>query len=202
MPSLDLFPEDDQSGTVFRDVILLALCGFVAIVLLLLPHLNPPATAATESISPPGNVIIEARWPDEMDTDVGLWVEAPGDSPVGYSNKGGAYFNLLRDDLGHLGDAADINYEVSYSRGIPSGEYTVNVHLYRNHSGTYPVTVKVVASVKKSAGESARQIIATEVELKREGEEYTVFRFRLDADGELVPGSVHNLARALRSART
>ena len=202
MPSLDLFPEDDQSGTVFRDVIMLALCGFVAIVLLLLPHLNPPATAATESITPPGNVIIEARWPDEMDTDVDLWVEAPGDKPVGYSNKGGAYFNLLRDDLGHLGDAADINYEVSYSRGIPSGEYTVNVHLYRNLSGAYPVTVKVVVSVKQSASEAARQIVATEVELKREGEEYTVFRFTLDSDGGLVPGSVHNLARALRSART
>ena len=137
-----------------------------------------------------------------MDTDVDLWVEAPGDTPVGYSNKGGAYFNLLRDDLGHLGDAADINYEVSYSRGIPSGEYTVNVHLYRNLSGTYPVTVKVVASVKQSAGEAARQIIATEVVLKREGEEYTVFRFTLDSDGALVPGSVHNLSRALRSART
>ena len=112
----------------FRDVIMLALCGFVAIVLLL-PHLNPPTTAATESITPPGNVIIEARWPDEMDTDVDLWVEAPGDSPVGYSNKGGAYFNLLPDDFGHLSGAAEINYEVSYSRGISSGEFTVNVHL-------------------------------------------------------------------------
>lgn len=128
MPSLDLFPEEDQSGIVFCDVIMLALCGFVAIVLLLL-HLNPPATAATESITPPANVIIEARWPDEMDTDVDLWVGVPGDSPVGYSNKGGAYFNFLRDNLGYLSDAAEINYEVSYSRGIPSGEYTVNFHL-------------------------------------------------------------------------
>jgi hypothetical protein len=202
MPSLDLFPEEDQSGTVFRDVIMLALCGFVAIVLLLLPHLNPPATAATESITPPGNVIVEARWPDHMDTDVDLWVEAPGDAPVGYSNKGGTYFNLLRDDLGHLADAAEINYEVSYSRGIPSGEYTINVHLYRNLSGIYPVTVKVVASVKKTAGEAAKQILTTEVELRREGEEFTAFRFRLDSNGALVPGSVHNLAKALRSAKT
>jgi hypothetical protein len=201
MPSLDLFPEEDQSGTVFRDVIILALCGFVAIVLLL-PHLNSPATAATESITPPGNVIIEARWLDHMDTDVDLWVEAPGDAPVGYSNKGGTYFNLLRDDLGYLADAAEINYEVSYSRGIPSGEYTVNVHLYRNLSGTYPVTVKVVASVKKTAGGAAAHILTTEVVLHRERQEFTAFRFRLDSNGELVPGSVHNLSKALLSART
>ena len=33
--------DDDQSNTVFRDVTLLALSGFVAIVLLLLPWLKP-----------------------------------------------------------------------------------------------------------------------------------------------------------------
>ena len=201
MQPLDLFPEEDQGGTVFRDVIMLALCGFVAIVLLLLPHLNPPDTAKTESITPPGNVIVEALWPDDMDTDVDLWVEAPGDSPVGYSNKGGTYFNLLRDDLGHINDTALINYEVSYSRGIPSGEYTVNVHLYRNLSNIYPVKVTLVASVKKSVEESAQRIVTTEVKLRREGQEITAFRFRLDANGELVPGSVHSLSRALRSDR-
>ncbi len=32
---------DNGTGTIFRDVILLALAGFMAIVLLLLPHINP-----------------------------------------------------------------------------------------------------------------------------------------------------------------
>ena len=32
----------DSSDTVFRDVIMLALAGFVAIVIILLPHLNAP----------------------------------------------------------------------------------------------------------------------------------------------------------------
>ncbi len=201
MQPLDLFPDNEDGGTVFRDVIMLALCGFVAIVLLLLPHLNPPAKAANETITPPGNVIVEIRWPDELDTDVDLWVEAPGDAPVGYSNKGATYFNLLRDDLGHMSDVTRINYEVSYSRGIPSGEYTVNVHLYRNLANVYPVAVTVVASVKKTVEDSARQIVATEVELRREGDEITAIRFHLDAAGDLVPGSVHSLTRPLRSAK-
>ncbi|MFQ5958698.1 MAG: hypothetical protein ACE5LF_04945 [Alphaproteobacteria bacterium] len=201
MPSIDLFPEEDGGGTVFRDVILLALTGFVAMVLLLLPHINPPAKADNDPTSPPGNVIVEIRWPDDLDTDVDLWVQAPGDVPVGYSNKGGVIFNLLRDDLGRHADATETNYEVTYSRGIPSGEYTVNVHLYRNLAGRYPIPVTIVASVKKSAQESARQIVATKIDLRHEGEEITAFRFSLDTKANLVPGSVHSLKRALRSKR-
>ncbi len=145
--------DEDETGTVFRDVIMLALAGFVAMVILLLPHLNPPGKAAAENTQPPGNVIVELRWPDELDSDVDLWVEAPGDIPVGYSNKGGVIFNLLRDDLGRRADATGMNYEVSYSRGIVAGEYTVNVHLYRNNAGTFPVPVTVVTSVKKTPKE-------------------------------------------------
>jgi hypothetical protein len=194
--------DEDEGGTVFRDVIMLALAGFVAMVLLLLPHLNPPGEAAKENTQPPGNVIVEMRWPDELDADVDLWVEAPGDIPVGYSNKGGVIFNLLRDDLGKRADATGMNYEVSYSRGIPAGEYTVNVHLYRNTAGVFPIPVTVVTSVKKSSKESARQLLASNIELAREGEELTVYRFKLSEQGDLVPGSVHSLQRKLRTWRS
>jgi hypothetical protein len=194
--------DEDEGGTVFRDVIMLALAGFVAMVLLLLPHLNPPGEAAKENTQPPGNVIVEMRWPDELDADVDLWVEAPGDIPVGYSNKGGVVFNLLRDDLGKRADATGMNYEVSYSRGIPAGEYTVNVHLYRNTTGVFPIPVTVVTSVKKSSKESARQVLASNIELTREGEELTVYRFKLSEQGDLVPGSVHSLQRKLRTWRS
>jgi hypothetical protein len=193
---------DDDDGTVFRDVIMLALAGFVAMVILLLPHLNPPKKQDKDTTEPPGNVIIEIRWPDEIDADVDLWVKAPGDVPVGYSNKGGLIFNLLRDDLGKRADATGMNYEVSYSRGIPAGEYTVNVHLYRNTAGVLPIPVTVVTSVKKSAQESARQVLASEIKLVREGEEITVYRFQLDSDGEVVPGSVHSLHQKLRAWRS
>ena len=194
--------EDDDSGTVFRDVIMLALAGFVAMVILLLPHLNPRGEDAQASTEPPGNVMVEMRWADELDTDVDLWVEAPGDIPVGYSNKGGAIFNLLRDDLGRKADATDLNYEVVYSRGIPPGEYTVNVHLYRNSARVLPIAVTVVTSVKKSPAERARQILTSKIELEREGQELTVYRFRLTEEGNLVPGSVHALQRDLRTWRS
>jgi hypothetical protein len=200
MPGPDLFSDDEAGGTVFRDVITLALCGFVAIVVLLLPHLNPPAKAsAVESITAPGNVIVEIRWPDGHDADVDLWVQAPGDVPVGYSNKGGAIFNLLRDDLGRVGDPTNQNYEISFSRGLPPGEYTANVHLYRNPNGQ-PVEVTLAVGAKATVQSSARPLLTTKVMLRREGEELTAFRFALDADGKLKPESVHNLYKPLRSA--
>ncbi len=200
MLGFDRFEHDD-AGIVFRDLITLALCGFVVCVVLIMPHINPPVTKTAQDTDPPGNVIVEVRWPDELDSDVDLWVEAPGDVPVGYSNKGGVMFNLLRDDLGKRADATGMNYEVSYSRGIAPGEYTVNLHLYRNAAGIFPIPVTVVTSVKKSAKESARQLLASHIELVREGEELTVYRFKLSEQGDLVSGSVHSLQRQLRSWR-
>ncbi len=190
--------DDDIGGTVFRDVIMLALAGFVTVVLLLLPHLNPKATAE-ETIRSPGNVIVELRWPDELDADVDLWVQAPGDVPVGYSNKGGAVFNLLRDDLGHSSDLTGLNYEFSFSRGVPSGDYTVNVHLFRNQSGAQSIPVTVAVSIKSATGDSAKQILATQLPIMAEGQELTALRFSLDDAGHLVDGSVHDIPRSLRS---
>ncbi|MGI9407979.1 MAG: hypothetical protein ACR2O4_16505 [Hyphomicrobiaceae bacterium] len=199
MCGIDDFDEDGGE-TVFRDVIFLTLAGFIAVVLMLLPHLNPRAKANND-VASPGNVIVEAHWPDELNADVDLWVQAPGDVPVGYSNKGGRVFNLLRDDLGHHSDATRLNYEVSYSRGIPSGEYTINVHYYLGRGAQAPMPVKVVVSVKPSPYDSAQQILSTSLTLKSEGEERTAFRFELDENGKLREGSVHNLPKPLRAKR-
>jgi len=195
----ELDPADDDSDTVFRDVIMLALSGFVAAVILLLPHIHAPVEA--KESPPPGNVIVEVSWPPLMDADVDLWVEAPGDRPVGYSNKGGRIFNLLRDDLGRFADITEINYEVAYSRGIAAGEYAVNVHLYRNGEGVFPVPVTVVASVKSADGASTKRIATTKIELTQLGEEVTALRFGLDDSGRMVAGSLHNLQKPLRSAK-
>ena len=198
----DPWDSGDDSGTVFRDVILLALAGFVFITVLLLPHINPKAKQGEGAADPPGNVIAEIRWDDKLRTDVDLWVQAPGDVPVGYSNKSGLIFNLLRDDLGSHADPTDVNFETSFSRGIPPGEYTINVHLFRNLENTYPINVRVVVRVKTDNEAGARPIAATTVRLDREGQELTAFRFSLTEKGELVPNSMNSVFKPLRSAKT
>lgn len=191
--------EADDGDVVFRDFIMLTLSGFITLTVLMLAHIGmPQARPSDADAAAPGNVLIEVNWPNEIDADVDLWVQAPGDVPVGYSNKGGALFNLLRDDLGHQLDASGANYEVSYSRGLVPGEYTVNAHLYRNRSDADTVPVTVVASVKQGPEAMTRQLLASQATLDREGKELTVFRFKLDERGGLVPGSVNSLPRPLR----
>ena len=191
--------EDDDSGTLFRDIITLALAGFVAIVFLILPHINPPTKKQDAEVLSPGNVIVEIRWPDPLDVDVDLWVKAPGDVPGGYSAKSGRIFNLLRDDLGHSFDATGLNYEVAFARGMPAGEYVVNVHLYRNVYTNPPVIpVTVAISTRTDAG-VVSLILSKRVQLHRVGQELTVFRFRLDESGQLVRESVHDIPKPLRA---
>lgn len=192
---------DEETLTVWLDTALLMLGGFILMTVLMLAVVNPPAQSAeTQGEQSPGNVIVEAQWADGVDADVDLWVQAPGDRPVGYSNKSGQMFNLLRDDLGKAQDMTDFNYEVAYSRGTPVGEYVVNIHLYRGVGIAYPVAVKVVASVRQDADGSAKQLVATTVQLRHENQELTALRFRLDAEGGLVAHSVNSLFKELRVA--
>ena len=194
MQGLDYLDEDTW-GTVFRDVILLALIGFVAMVIMLLPHITPKQEES-EDHKAPGNVIVEIHWPSDMPFDVDLWVQAPREIPVGFWNLGGTTFNLLRDDLGGEGDATNENYEISYSRGIPPGEYIVNVHMYGPLPYGVTIPVNVVVSVKPKYAD-LYQILETIIKLTRRNEEKTAYRFRLTSEGELVPGSVSTLNRPL-----
>ncbi|MCH7634688.1 MAG: hypothetical protein IIA36_08355 [Proteobacteria bacterium] len=198
MEELDYIDEDPW-GTVFRDVILLALVGFVAMVILLLPHITV-AKKEFEQTKVPGNVIVEMHWPSNQAVDVDLWVKAPGQFPVGFWNQGGEIFNLLRDDLGIVGDATDENYEIVYSRGIPQGEYIVNVHMYGPLPPGVTVPVNVVVSVRKKYDDT-NQILKTNIKLTRRNQEETAFRFKLTGDGDLVPGSVSTLRRSLITGR-
>ena len=185
-------------GIIIGDFGMLLAGGLAVLLLLLIFHINKPGELARGDLEVQPSVIVEITWPPGWNTDVDLWVQAPGDVPVGYSNKGGLIFNLLRDDLGRVGDPTGINYEIAFSRGIPPGEYTVNVHLFRNAEGTLPVPVNAVVSVKPKPQAQARQILASKVALTRHGQELTVFRFTLDEKGALEPGSVHSLPKPLR----
>jgi hypothetical protein len=187
-----------STSTVFRDFTLLMVLGFVAMVVWLLPHVSPPAQDA--DAVPPGNVVIAITWP-RGNTDIDLWVAGPGELvPVGYSNKGGLLFNLLRDDLGDMPDATPLNYENAYSRGIIAGEYIVNAHCYR--CPVVPQKVDVEISISKGDHRKGTSpVVTTSVELRANGEEKTALRFKLDAKGNMEPNSMNNIFRPLRAAR-
>ena len=196
---MELEQKSEEGSVIFRDVILLALTGFIFMVVLLLPFVNPP-TENENNTDPPGNVIIELFWDNDRDVDIDLWVKAPEDIPVGYSNKGGLFFNLLRDDLGKYKDNSPINYEVSYSRGISEGRYIANLHLYREDKSPFqPIDAKLVVSVVDPDTNQRKQILLSNRELSKVGEEQTIFQFVLDKKGKLDKNSINYNFVKLRS---
>jgi len=181
----------------FRDMLFLLVFAYLVISAVALAHVAKKDQDQSAGKAPPGNVIVEIWWQRDLDDDVDLWVQGPGDMPVGYSNKSGMIFNLLRDDLGKGGDPNSMNYEVAYGRGHWPGEYVVNVMLYRSRDRIIPVTVKV--GLQNDHG-GVQQVLESHVDLQFEGQETTVFRFKLDDKGAFVPGSMNRIHKDLRSA--
>lgn len=191
---MDFFPEPEDQWISYADFLTGVVAIFLFIVVLFVPFIKPAIEKSKESEQSAGNLIVEIGWVGDADVDT--WLLAPGDRPVGYSNKGGRVFNLLRDDLGH--DYESLNgrhYENAYSRGIPAGEYVVNVHLFRAPKSV-PMPLEVEVAVRlardpKGSKSDPLQIVKSKVKMENEGQEITALRFRLDHEGKVVPGSAN-----------
>lgn len=194
---------ESPSGRLLRDAIMASLGIMAAVVVFLLPHINEPKENEAEARSR-GNVRVEIYWPNEINADVDLWSKAPGDNPVGYSNKNGRVFNLVRDDLGTYSDISGQNFEVSFSRGIPDGDWTINIHLYRNESGNPPVPVTIILTIQENdtvnAKGSPAKILHKTEQLTAIGQELTLVRFSTH-NKKLVDGSINFVPKFIRAAR-
>ena len=181
-----------RTRVAFLDILLI-----VILILIVILKTQENESSADEYV-PPGSVVVQVEWPPDMDVDMDLWVQAPGDVPVGYSNKGGVYFNLLRDDVGNASDTTVLNFEVAYSRGQPVGEYIVNLHLYRNNSGVTAIPAHVEILMRIGTKKYVT-IFKRDVVLTFRGQEITVQRFTLDEKSNIVGKSL--IPKALRSAK-
>ena len=192
------------NNTLFRDVLMGALGAIMLALVILMFHINPPKSEEADNQRARGNVRVEVQWPNEMNVDVDTWVQAPGDVPVGYSNLNGRVFNLVRDDLGTHADLTGMNYEVAFSRGIPAGEWTINIHWYSNSHGAIEVPVKVLITMKKvddgSSKEAPISIMSKSVRLVSVGQELTVIRFMVDENQDVDKTSFTTELNRIRSA--
>jgi uncharacterized protein YfaP (DUF2135 family) len=168
----------------FTTILFFNLCFYIALLLV-----NPKAKEADETTEPPGNLQAMIMW-DPGQTDIDLWVYGPGEKrPIGYSNKTGANWSLLRDDLGNINDTMPANVENAYSRAVAPGRYVFNLHAY---SGiTYPQTVSFELSVLVNG--KSRVLLTTSVTLVKKGQEVTVVSLDLDKDGNVVPSSANSV---------
>lgn len=185
----------------FRDLQTAVIGMLIGMLVILMLFLNPAAKSKSEEERQRGNFRIEIIWPNSMDVDIDLWCKAPGDVPVGYSNKGGLVFDLVRDDLGHYQDLTGINYEMMFSKGNPSGEYICNVHWFGNAAKVSRVPVEMIITYRTddtNAKGSSHKMIHSKVELFHQGEELTVARWTLDKDRNIVAGSINSVQHPLR----
>lgn len=176
--------------TLIQDVLLAMLLGVAATIMFILPSVNPASTE--DQLTPPGNLVVSATWP-EGNIDVDLWLGAPGEPAVGYSNKSGKTWSLLRDDLGNSNDGTPLNYESAFSRGLPDGEYAVNVRCF-GCAGHVPVPVDV--EIRLADG---TLIWSGVVSLERDKQERTAIRWRMK-DGSVVAGSESHVFKQIRES--
>ncbi|MDW9650772.1 hypothetical protein GOB33_22050 [Sinorhizobium meliloti] len=173
-------------NTLKIDVLFGFMFALVVYIVILIAQINPPTDP---QITPPGNLVASAAWPAGA-IDIDLWVSAPDDKPVGYPNKSGKVFSLLRDDLGTSNDSTSLNYESAFTRGLPDGEYVINIKCF-GCAGKVPVDVSV--EVRLVEGGAVWTGVVT---LVAEKQERTAIRFRL-RDGKVVAGSASSVFKPL-----
>lgn len=171
-----------------NDLLLSLLACLLAAAFLIAAQKKPEEPKETDRSA--GNISVYSFWPDG-DTDVDLHLRDPSGEHVYFSHRAGQVWNLLRDDLGNTNDLATRNFENAYARGLPAGEYTVNVHAYRNNA-KFPIVVEGELRIQPELKAGSATTFIARATLDRLGDEATLWRFSIDKDGKLVPGSVHN----------
>lgn len=172
-------------ATLTRDILMNFMLGLTALVVVTLAAINPAVEA--EQVDQPGALVAIANWP-AGGTDVDIYVTSPGDNPVFYMRRSGKVWSLLRDDLGTANDATPINAEFATTRGLPDGEYAVNVHCYSCSSAT-PVFVEVRLAQGSLVFRGTVDLVPRQ--------ERTAVRFRV-AGGAVVVGSESSVFKKMR----
>lgn len=173
--------------TLIQDVLLAMLLGVAATIMFILPSVNPASTE--QQLSPPGNLIASITWPAGED-DVDLWVSYADEYAVGYSNRSTKIWSLLRDDRGNTEDTTPINMEAAFSRGLPDGEYAINVRCYACLAAPVPVAVEVRLA-------EGGTVWSGQVDILKNGQERTAIRFRV-ADGQVVADSANQVFKQMK----
>ena len=194
------------SQIAFIDLLFNTLVGFVFLFVMAFVLINPVAKKSNVEIN--AEFMVTIKWPDDSIDDVDLWVRDPLGNTVGFKSKDVGLMNLDRDDLGGANDKVTTadgkiikvrnNEEHVTIRGIISGEYIVNVHLYSKKrfdevpsDGQFFETIPVEVTVEKLNPYGI--IIVKEIILTSKGEEITAIRFTVRADGTVWQSDLNDL---------
>lgn len=143
-----------------------------------------------------GTMCFELYWSDAINEDIDMWVKGPDGIPIGYNNKNGVQFDLLRDDLGFQLDLSGKNAEITCARQVVPGSYTMNAYWFADHN-TPPMTggvdVEGYLSIELDNSEknTKRQEIKMHAHIDFATHEVTTMQFIIGDDLGIVASSVN-----------
>ncbi len=183
---------DRQRGNsiAFLDLLFNMLIGFFVLFVISFLMINTTDKDA-DTKKPKAEFLITLSWDKDSQDDVDIWVEDPLKNVLYFQNKEVGLMHLDRDDLGRTKDVIMIdgrrieyrfNQEIVTIRGFISGEWTVNVHLYRKTTGK-PETI--IVRIDKLNPE-VKLLMHKEIVLTRHWEEKTVTRFTMTNSGSTL----------------
>ncbi len=187
------------SNFAFLDLLFNTLLCFVALFAISFLLINP--VAHQKKVDVKAEFLITVTWPEDMNDDVDVYVRDPIGNLVYFKNRENGLMHLDRDDLGHKNDiisgpAGVIEYkenqEVVTIRGVYSGEYIINVHLYSKKSDG-EVLIPVTVEIEKL--NPYKKFLIKTVELKGSGEEKTICRMIIDSEKNIE--SINYLSKQL-----
>ena len=198
-----------KSSLGFIDLLFNILLGFAFLFIIAFLLIKPEAKK--KDFDRRAEFVIILEWDHDAPDDLDLYVQDPTNGKVSFRLPIANYMHLDKDDLGKRNDTiinADgststvmINREVVTIRGIMAGEYIINAHYYstRVYNGSqlepnertidYRSKPQRALTVKIELHKVTPYKIlwAGEKKFTHRGQEETFLRFRLDADGNIIP---------------
>lgn len=168
----------------FIDFAFNLIIALIALFLLSIMMLNPPKQES--STKKEAKYIIVMRWQDGSNHDVDLWIQH-GNRVVGFPSRQSENISLERDDLGpddttNMLHFTPLNEEVLAIRSFKEGWYTVAAHWYRKRdNGPAPVVRWAIIAIY----DNNKILDQGTVFFSDQGQEITLVRFHMKADGEI-----------------
>ena len=193
-----MFDKNKYKSTIgFTDMLFNILLGFAFLFIIAFLLIKPEAKK--EDFERRAEFVVVMEWDNDASGDIDLYVEDPTNKQVSFRYHNHNFMHLDKDDLGAMNDTvvnADgsistvkINREVVTIRGIIKGEYVVNGHYYslRSYDKINPKKSDVTVKVELHKVNPYSIMWAGEKKFTHRGQEETFLRFRLDADGNIIP---------------
>lgn len=197
-----IFRKSYDSFKSFNDLLFNMLGGFILLFICTFLLIAP---ATKKDIKTNAEFVATVTWDENSQDDVDTWLEDPLGNVLYYGHKSVGFMHLDKDDLGWVNDTIimpdgeevilRINQEITTIRGFVPGEWTLNVHMFRK-TEDMPATVNIRLD---KLNPTVVPVFIKTVTLSRHGQEETVARFTMDANGNII--DMNNLYKQLVTVR-